>query len=88
MGMPDDPPTPAVNGLRRRTIVAGIVGNVLEWYDFAVYGFFAPIIATLFFPSADPVASLVAAFGAFAAGFMVRPFGGLVFGYIGDRFAR
>ena len=88
MGMPDDPPTPAVNGPRRRTIVAGIVGNVLEWYDFAVYGFFAPIIATLFFPSADPVASLVAAFGAFAAGFMARPFGGLVFGYIGDRFGR
>jgi MHS family proline/betaine transporter-like MFS transporter len=73
---------------RRRTIMAGVVGNVLEWYDFAVYGYFAPIIAGIFFPSEDPVASLVAAFGAFAAGFLMRPFGGLVFGYIGDKIGR
>ena len=73
---------------RRRTIMAGVVGNVLEWYDFAVYGYFAPIIAGIFFPSEDKVASLVAAFGAFAAGFLMRPFGGLVFGYIGDKVGR
>jgi MHS family proline/betaine transporter-like MFS transporter len=68
--------------------MAGVAGNVLEWYDFAVYGYFAPIIAGIFFPSADPVVSLVAAFGAFAAGFLMRPFGGAVFGHIGDKIGR
>ena len=60
---------------RRRTLAAGIAGNVLEWYDFAVYGFFAPIIAQQFFPSENPTVSLIAAFGAFAAGFLMRPVG-------------
>ncbi len=73
---------------RRRTIIAGIVGNVLEWYDFGVYGFFASIIAAHFFPSANPSVSLVAAFGAFAAGFLMRPVGAVVFGHIGDRYSR
>lgn len=70
---------------RRRAILAGVVGNVLEWYDFAVYGYFAAVIGGRFFPSADPVASLLASFGAFAAGFLMRPFGALVFGSAGDR---
>ena len=69
-------------------IVAGLIGNVMEWFDFAVYGFFATIIATHFFPSDDPAISLIAAFGAFAAGFLVRPLGGLVFGRIGDLLGR
>ena len=68
----------------KRLIIAGTVGNVLEWYDFAVYGFFAHEIGQVFFPSSDPVTSLIAAFGAFAAGFMMRPFGALVFGHIAD----
>ena len=54
-------------------LAAGIMGNVLEWYDFGVYGFFASIIATQFFPSDNPSVSLIAAFGAFAAGFLMRP---------------
>ncbi|MCB0637624.1 MAG: MFS transporter, partial [Lewinella sp.] len=58
------------------------------WYDFAVYGFFAPILGQLFFPSDDPTTSLIASFGAFAAGFLMRPVGGAVFGYIGDRIGR
>lgn len=70
------------------TIAAGIAGNVLEWYDFAIYGFFAPILGKLFFPSEDPTASLIASFGAFAAGFLMRPIGGALFGYIGDRVGR
>jgi len=70
------------------TITAGIAGNVLEWYDFAVYGFFAPIIARQFFPSEDPTVSLIATFGAFAAGFLMRPVGAALFGHIGDRFGR
>ena len=67
-----------------RVLLAGLIGNVMEWYDFAVYGYFATVIGREFFPSSDPAASLVAAFGAFAAGFLVRPLGGVVFGRIGD----
>lgn len=73
---------------RRKVIFAGIIGNVMEWFDFAVYGYFASIIGTHFFPSENPSVSLIAAFGAFAAGFMVRPLGGLLFGRIGDLVGR
>ena len=73
---------------RRKVIAAGVTGNVLEWYDFAVYGFYAPIIGKLFFPSDDPTVSLIASFGAFAAGFLMRPIGGFIFGYIGDKIGR
>src|SRR4051812_4632309 len=66
-----------------RTVVAGVIGNVLEWYDFALFGFFAPIISRLFFPSEDRLASLLATFGVFAIGFIMRPVGGAVFGHIG-----
>ncbi|MEM7223082.1 MAG: MFS transporter [Pseudomonadota bacterium] len=78
---------PATRG-RPRTILAGLVGNVMEWYDFAVYGYFAAVIGQQFFPTDDPAVSLIAAFGAFAAGFLVRPLGGLVFGRIGDLIGR
>ncbi len=60
----------------------------MEWYGVAVYGYFASVIGQLFFPSEDPAVSLIAAFGAFAAGFLVRPLGGLVFGRIGDLVGR
>lgn len=73
---------------RTNTLLAGIAGNVLEWYDFAVYGFFAPVFAKLFFPSEDPTVSLIASFGAFAAGFLMRPVGAAFFGYIGDKIGR
>jgi MHS family proline/betaine transporter-like MFS transporter len=72
----------------RRVVTAGVIGNVLEWYDFAVYGFFAPILAAKFFPNDDPRVSLLAAFGAFAVGFLMRPVGAAVFGHIGDRYGR
>lgn len=72
----------------RRTIVAGISGNVMEWYDFAVYGYLAAIVGTQFFPSEDPVVSLISSYGAFAAGFVSRPLGGVFFGHIGDRIGR
>jgi MFS transporter, MHS family, proline/betaine transporter len=72
----------------RRVVTAGVIGNVLEWYDFAVYGFFAPILAAQFFPAADPRVSLLAAFGAFAVGFLMRPVGAAIFGHIGDRYGR
>ena len=71
-----------------RTVAAGVVGNVLEWYDFALYGFFAPTIGRLFFPSESRVASLLATYGVFALAFALRPLGGLIFGHIGDRMGR
>src|SRR5262245_6624402 len=72
----------------RSNVIAGAIGSVLEWYDFAIYGYLAPIIGTLFFPADDPVASLLAAFGVFAIGFAARPVGGAILGYVGDRFGR
>lgn len=72
----------------KKVIFAGLIGNVMEWYDFAVYGYFAAVLAPQFFPSSSPAVSLIAAFGAFAAGFLVRPLGGLVFGWVGDKLGR
>lgn len=71
-----------------KTTLGGVVGNILEWYDFAVFGYFAPIIAKQFFPTDDPTAALINTFGVFAAGYLVRPLGGVVFGHIGDRLGR
>ncbi len=71
-----------------KNMVGGVVGNVLEWYDFAVFGFFAPVIGDQFFPSDDPLNSLLSAFSVFAAAYLVRPIGGILFGRIGDRLGR
>ena len=60
----------------------------MEWYDFALYGYFATVIAKLFFPSQDEFFSLLMTFGAFASGFIARPLGGVIFGHIGDRYGR
>lgn len=72
----------------QRPIIAGLIGNTLEWYDFALYGYFAPTLAKQFFPSTDPLASLMATFAVFAAGYLTRPLGGLVIGHIADRSSR
>jgi MFS transporter, MHS family, proline/betaine transporter len=73
---------------RRRVVWAGIIGNVMEWYDFAIYGFFARTIGHLYFPSEDPRTSLLAAYAVFAVGFLMRPVGAVLFGHIGDRVGR
>lgn len=73
---------------RPRLLIAGIVGNLLEWFDFAIYGFFAVTIGKLFFPAQDPVAQVISAFGIFAIGFLMRPIGGVLLGYIGDKHGR
>lgn len=73
---------------RRRVVWAGIVGNVMEWYDFAIYGFFARTIGHLYFPAEDPRTSLLAAYAVFAVGFLMRPLGAILFGHIGDRVGR
>jgi MHS family proline/betaine transporter-like MFS transporter len=70
------------------TLAAGALGNALEWYDFAAYGFLAAIFARNFFPDSDPFVGLISAFGIFAASFLMRPIGGVVFGHIGDRLGR
>lgn len=71
-----------------RLALAGAAGNVLEWYDFSVYGFFAIAIGQNFFPASNKSTSLIEAFGVFAAGFLMRPVGALLFGYLGDRYSR
>ena len=72
-----------------RVLMASVIGSVIEWYDYALYGTAAALIFShLFFPNADPMVAMVATFGTFAAGFVARPFGGLVAGYYGDRLGR
>jgi MHS family proline/betaine transporter-like MFS transporter len=78
----------AGHGDRRRVVWAGIVGNVMEWYDFAIYGFFARTLGSLYFPAEDPRTSLLAAYAVFAVGFFMRPLGAILFGHIGDRVGR
>jgi len=73
---------------RRRTLTLTAVGNVLEWYDFTVYGFFAPAIAATFFPKQDSLAALLSTFVVFVVGFLARPVGGLIFGRLVDRKGR
>jgi len=72
----------------RKAIAVGAIGNILEWYDFAIYGYFATSIGRVFFPKADPVAQVLMAFGIFAIGFLMRPLGGIIIGHIGDRVSR
>ena len=72
----------------QRAITAGTIGNVLEWYDFGVYGYLVPTISALFFPSGDPTVSLLLTFAVFGVGFVMRPIGSIVFGIYGDRYGR
>jgi MHS family proline/betaine transporter-like MFS transporter len=67
-----------------RSILAAAAGNLLEWYDFVIYAYMAPLIALKFFPSSDPLAGLLAVFATFGLGFVVRPLGGIVIGRLGD----
>ena len=73
---------------RREAVVAGVIGNVLEWYDFAVYGYLVPVIAQLFFPAANQYKSLLTTLAVFGVGFVMRPVGSVVFGIFGDRYGR
>ena len=72
----------------RRVIIASSLGTVFEWYDFYIYATLAPFFASLFFAPGNPTAALLAAFATYAAGFLVRPFGALVFGRLGDMIGR
>lgn len=71
-----------------KVIAASSVGTLIEWYDFYIFGSLAPVIAEHFFPKANPTAALLSTLATFAAGFIVRPFGALVFGRLGDLIGR
>ncbi|MET9503873.1 MFS transporter [Streptomyces sp. NPDC006622] len=74
--------------LLRRAVGASALGNCMEWFDFGVYSYLAATIGKVFFPGASPGAQLISSFATFAAAFLVRPLGGLVFGPLGDRIGR
>lgn len=78
---------PAQKGIWK-IITASSVGTLIEWYDFYIFGSLSTIIAAKFFPSANPTAALLSTLATFAAGFIVRPFGALVFGRLGDLIGR
>src|SRR5271165_4564418 len=69
-------------------ILASSLGTTFEWYDFYLYAVLAPFFASLFFPPGNDTAALLSAFATYAAGFLVRPFGALIFGRIGDLVGR
>jgi len=78
------PKPPSMN----RLIVAATIGNVFEWFDFVVYGFFAVTLAEVFFPTGNPTVSLLVTFGAFGLAYVVRPLGAIVVGGYTDRAGR
>lgn len=69
---------------KTKIILSCLSGNVLEWFDFAVYGYLAPVLATQFFPTSSLLASLLLTYSVFAIGFLFRPLGAIIFGHIGD----
>ena len=71
-----------------KVIGASSVGTLIEWYDFYIFGSLATVIANQFFPKTNPTAALLSTLATFAAGFIVRPFGALVFGRLGDLIGR
>ncbi|CAM2162928.1 MFS transporter, MHS family, proline/betaine transporter [Paraburkholderia sacchari] len=75
-------------GILKRAALASFIGNFVEWFDYASYGYLATIIAVMFFPKSDAMTGLLAAYGVFAVSFIVRPLGGVVWGHFGDRHGR
>jgi len=69
-------------------ILAGGIGSAVEWFDFGVYGYLAPVLGAQFFPSEDPVATMLSGFAVFCVGYFMRPVGGLLLGRLGDRVGR
>ena len=75
-------------GVLRKVLTASFIGNFVEWFDYASYGYFATVIAAAFFPEIAPTAALMATFAVFAISFVIRPIGGIVWGSIGDKIGR
>ena len=83
--------TPTTSDIERirPVVVASVVGTIIEWYDFFIYGTAAALVfGQVFFPSSSPMAGTLAAFATYAVGFVIRPLGGFVFGHFGDRLGR
>src|ERR1700752_4701924 len=78
---------PAQSSLRK-VVIAATIGNVLEWFDFVIYGFLAVTLAEVFFPAHDPTVSLLVTFGAFGLAYLVRPLGAIIVGGFTDRAGR
>lgn len=74
--------------MRIKSIIGSSIGNLLEWYDFGLFAIYSSLFSRLFFPTADPHVGLVMTFGVFAIGFLGRPIGAVLFGYLGDRQGR
>src|SRR5215471_5590376 len=72
----------------RRVIVAASVGNIIEWYDFYIFGSLAAVLSVKFFEQSHPVAALLSTIALFTAGSLVRPLGAFLFGWMGDRIGR
>ena len=72
----------------RRAVLASVIGNGLEWFDFLIYGYFARVIAQVFFPANNSFVSITLTLATFAIGFLVRPLGGIVIGACADRYGR
>ena len=72
----------------KKVVASTMLGNGLEWYDYALYGTFTALISKHFFPAGDDAVALIATFGIFAIGFLMRPLGAMMFGYIGDKYGR
>jgi MHS family proline/betaine transporter-like MFS transporter len=73
---------------RTRAVGAGIAGQILEWFDYAIYGTLAPVLSPVFFPAKDPVVSILLTLLVFGVGFVMRPLGSVVFGHVGDKHGR
>ena len=80
--------TESVERISRKPVLASIIGTVVEYYDFAVYGYMATVLSTLFFSQGDPSAALLNTLATFAVAFFLRTPGGILFGHIGDRYGR
>jgi len=94
-GSPLDPQAPDLSGavtepkqVSPRVVAAGAIGSIVEYFDFGIYGFVATILAVHFFVAEDPTAALLATLATFAAAFVLRPLGGVLFGHFGDRHGR
>jgi MFS family permease len=96
MSLPESTMLPEIDAVEEnevstplRLLISLFIGTTIEWYDFLIYGFLAPVVFnTLFFPQFDPMTGTLAVYGLFAVGFLARPIGGVVFGHYGDRIGR
>lgn len=87
-GGPGEDTPETIRKTRNKVVAASFIGNFVEWFDYAVYGYLAVTITTVFFPESDKQTGLLLTFGLFAVSFFVRPLGGFIWGHLGDKFGR